>query len=191
MIAGAFNPHGAIFPSCPQPQSSRTRTRTALERAESCPRSKERACAVAVGRSAGAGVSADGGAGGPALCAADCTLLAAAVGKLGAPFLPRPLPAVLQLQSPALVISPSLRRSSGPGRPYPMCFLLSARVSCLLYSSHMVAGWPGAPRGPGPLSARFLAHCLSGRPGLLSPALGPLPLLFGGKRWHQLGSSPF
>ena len=115
MIAGAFNPHGAIFPSCPQPQSSRTRTRTALERAESCPRSKERACAVAVGCSAGGGVSADGGAGGPALCAADCTLLAAAVGKLGAPFLPRPLPAVLQLQSPALVISPSLRRSSGPG----------------------------------------------------------------------------
>lgn len=36
--------------------------------------------------------------------------------------------------------SPSLRLSSGLGSAHAMCFLLSARVSCLLYSSHMLAG---------------------------------------------------
>lgn len=75
-----------------------------------------------------------------------------------------PLPARLRSQPPALMISPSLRRPSGPGSPYPMCFLLSARVSCLLYSSHMVAGGQALPGVPSPVCAppRKSADCLTG-----------------------------
>lgn len=52
-----------------------------------------------------------------------------------------------------------------------MCFLLSARVSCLLYSSHMAAGCR-APPGISPLQSlrprREPADCLSCGPSLTS-----------------------
>lgn len=53
-------------------------------------------------------------------------------------------------------IASSVHPSSGPGSSYPMCFPLSARVSCLLYSSHMVAG-AKRPQGslPFPVSAPY------------------------------------
>lgn len=73
-----------------------------------------------------------------------------------------PLPARLRSQPPALTISPSLRRPSGPGSPYPMCFLLNARVSCLLYSSHMVAGGQALPGVP--LSCLRASSQVSGLP---------------------------
>lgn len=73
-------------------------------------------------------------------------------------------------QPPAPVISLSLRLSLGLGSPYPICFLLNARVSFLLYSSHMVAGQPGAPKGlPSPVCAPPCqpADCLGSWPFLL------------------------
>lgn len=54
--------------------------------------------------------------------------------------------------------------------------------------------WPGGRALPGVLVPCLRASSRTALVGGLDsfpPALGPLPLLFGGKRWHQLGSSPF
>lgn len=66
----------------------------------------------------------------------------------------------------------------GSGEPYPMCFLLNARVSCLQYSSHMVAGGQALPGSPSPVWAlpREPADSLSRWPFLsLSRVGSPYP----------------
>lgn len=75
------------------------------------------------------------------------TAVAAALAEPGArSWLARSLPG--WLCAPSTHDFPLSAPSLGAGSPYPMCFLLSARVSCLLYSSHMVAGGPALPGVP-------------------------------------------
>lgn len=99
------------------------------------------------------------------------------------------LPHRLRLRAPCASSFPALRLSSRLWSPHPMCFLLSSRVSCLLYSSHMVARPPGAPRGS---RSRVCASLASPRAasaaGLfrLIPPGGPFALGVGSHRWHQL-----
>lgn len=68
-----------------------------------------------------------------------------------------------------------------------MCFLLSARVSCLLYSSHMVARPPVAPRAPSRVCAPSRARGLPPRPAF--PALIPPGALCPGRRKSPVAST--
>lgn len=141
-----------------------TTTQTEPERAKSFPCCKKCACAVAVGCSAGGGVGAEGGVLVQVLRPAGCTQLAGALRKLGEPFLPRPLPAVLQLSAlrslflPLCIVPPGwggLTRCASSSTPEcPAC--CTART--------WWRGCPDAPRGPSLRSTRFLKNCLNDRP---------------------------
>lgn len=148
----AINPHVSPPPAGPQPHSyPACRARTTRE-AGGRPCRRRRACAGAVAAAAAGGASARRSS------------------------LSRSQPS-LSFSAPCSGYSPSLRLPSGLGSPYPMCFLLSARVSCLQYSSHMVAEWRGAPRClPCPVCAppREPTACLSSGPFLPSSSVGSL-----------------
>lgn len=149
LFPGPLTPKGRLRPACsPTPTRAESRVRAGAGWEAS-----GRAAAQALGAPGAPGALGALGA----LAAGGCGSPSAVSGPRGASARSSSLAGSTRhfiSQPPAPVISLSLRLSLGLGSPYPICFLLNARVSCLQYSSHMVAGQRGAPKGrPSPVCA--------------------------------------
>lgn len=143
LFPGPLTPKGRLQPAC-SPTPTRAESR---DRAGAGWEAPGRAAAQALGALGALGALAAGGCGSPSAVSGPRGASARSNSLAGSPR-------HFSSQPPAPVISLSLRLSLGLGSPYPICFLLNARVSCLQYSSHMVAGQRGAPKGrPSPVCA--------------------------------------